>query len=146
MKICSKCKEEKPVEEFYWKNKEKGLRLSNCKTCRSKMAAERWASGSEKTRNYAAKARRVLAAQDYLWSVLSNGKCEDCGETNPLVFEFDHIGTDKFRDISKMVSQNYGVEAIKREVAKCEIVCANCHKIRTSTRGRHWRYIRQLNN
>lgn len=58
-------------------------------------------------------------------------------------FEIDHIGTDKFMSVGQMISQNYGLEAIKREIAKCEIVCANCHKIRTSTRGNHWRFSRQ---
>ena len=142
MRTCSICKESKPLEEFYWLNKAQGRRRSDCKVCRSAVAAKRWASGSEKESNYQSKARRVERAREYIWELFKNSKCFDCGLRNPIVFEFDHTGTDKTKDISKMLSQNYGLEAIKAEIAKCDIVCANCHKIRTSTRGNHWRVAR----
>lgn len=142
MKKCSKCGEEKSLSEFYWRNKAKGTRMSACKACRSTAAAQRWASGSEKESNYESKARRVQRAYDYIWSVLSTSSCADCDERNPLVFEFDHVRGTKIRDVGTMVVQNYGLQAIKDEIAKCEVVCANCHKIRTSTRANTWRVQR----
>ena len=142
MKKCIRCGETKPTEEFYWANKASGKRRSDCKTCRKAHRSERWANGSEKESNYAAKARRVERAREYIWSLFQKNSCADCGEANPVVFEFDHTGTDKFMSVAQMVSQNYGLESIKREIAKCEIVCANCHKIRTSMRGNHWRISR----
>lgn len=58
--------------------------------------------------------------------------CADCGETDPRVLEFDHRGQDtKLRSVSHLVSFNYSVDAILREIKKCEIRCANCHRIRT---------------
>lgn len=142
MKKCTVCNETKNLDEFHWRNKSKGTKLGVCKSCKNKRSAELWSSGSLKQDNYAAKARRVAKAQDYLWSILSTSSCLDCGETNPIVFEFDHVRGEKFSDISKMVSSNYGLKAIIEEVAKCDIVCANCHKIRTSTRANHWRVAR----
>lgn len=143
MKTCAACGESKPEEEFYFQVKTTGKRHSKCKACKSAAAKARWASGSETQSNYASKARRVARAHDYIWNLFKESKCFDCGERNPIVFEFDHLDPEtKFADIAKMISSNYGLEAIKREIAKCDIVCANCHKIRTSTRGNHWRYAR----
>jgi hypothetical protein len=129
-------------ENFAWSNKAKGLRASWCRKCKSEWSREKWASGSEKQANYESKAKRVKAAHDYIWDLFQNSRCADCGERNPIVFEFDHL-SDKFLGDSRMVNSNYGLEKIKEEIAKCDIVCANCHKIRTSQRGNHWRYQRQ---
>jgi hypothetical protein len=141
MKRCSKCGESRSLDDFYWKDKSKGLKTSWCKTCKSNWSKERWASGSDKEANYESKARRVERAREYIWELFKNSKCDDCGLRDPMVFEFDHLG-DKTMDISKMISSNYGLTAIQAEIRKCDIVCANCHKRRTSERGNHWRYAR----
>jgi hypothetical protein len=60
--------------------------------------------------------------------------CADCGyREHPAALDFDHLpGTKKRRNISRMLaSVSKGVELIDAEIAKCEVVCANCHRIRT---------------
>jgi hypothetical protein len=60
--------------------------------------------------------------------------CTDCGiQYNPWVMQFDHISGVKFRDVSQMIACS-GLEKIKEEIAKCEVVCANCHANRTHNR------------
>lgn len=60
--------------------------------------------------------------------------CTDCGETYPYyVMQFDHTGTDKLHNISEMASLG-SFKKIREEISKCEVVCANCHCIRTWTR------------
>ena len=60
--------------------------------------------------------------------------CSDCGITYPYyVMQFDHTGTDKVMNIEKL-SHEAGIETVKMEIAKCELVCANCHAIRTYNR------------
>jgi hypothetical protein len=59
--------------------------------------------------------------------------CTDCGEKNPIVLDFDHL-FDKKYNISRMVHDGFSWKAILKEVAKCEVVCANCHRIRTHFR------------
>lgn len=44
--------------------------------------------------------------------------------------DFDHQ-KDKFKAVSRMVREGYGEEKILQEIAKCELVCAVCHRIRT---------------
>ena len=59
--------------------------------------------------------------------------CMDCGVTNPIVLDFDHL-KDKKYNISRMIHDGFSWAAIKKEIEKCEVVCANCHRIRTYTR------------
>jgi hypothetical protein len=59
--------------------------------------------------------------------------CVDCGKTfPPIAMDFDHVRGVKFRMVSTMV--NYSWERVLIEVAKCDLVCANCHRIRTTSR------------
>lgn len=56
--------------------------------------------------------------------------CTDCGKTLlPEAMDFDHVAGVKVKEISDMWS--WGREKVLTEIAKCELVCANCHRIRT---------------
>lgn len=67
-------------------------------------------------------------------------KCVDCREDYPYwILEFDHLpGHEKLFTIGGRNSRDYSIEQLTAEMAKCEIVCSNCHKDRT--------YRRQLKN
>lgn len=60
--------------------------------------------------------------------------CADCGNVYPPhVMDFDHL-RDKTLNVSHMVT--YSIKRLTDEIAKCEVVCANCHRERTFRRGR----------
>lgn len=59
--------------------------------------------------------------------------CTDCGITNHIMLDFDHL-KDKKYNISRMIHDGFSWAAIKKEIAKCEVVCANCHRLRTHYR------------
>lgn len=82
--------------------------------------------------------RRNIRGRQYIYSILKDAKCVDCGYDNWLALEFDHLPqhTKKY-DVCSMTRKS--VVAIQREIDKCEIVCSNCHTIRTFTRGNFWR-------
>lgn len=62
--------------------------------------------------------------------------CTDCGEKYPYyVLDLDHIGDDKSFNLSAYRNHTHDIEKIKEEIAKCEVVCANCHRIRTYQRS-----------
>lgn len=142
MKKCNACGETKQEDEFYWQIKSQGRRLSICIPCRKARRKAAWAAGIERENNYANKKKNFDRLRDHVWSILKDAQCLDCGIDNPVVLEFDHVRGEKFSDITRMISSNYSLDKIKEEIEKCEIVCANCHKIRTSTRGNHWRVVR----
>lgn len=75
---------------------------------------------------------RVLARINAI--KLASG-CVDCGyNTHPAALDFDHIdGTTKVDNVSKLARLRSWA-AIEAEIAKCEVVCANCHRIRTVSR------------
>jgi hypothetical protein len=60
--------------------------------------------------------------------------CADCGEDYPYwIMHFDHL-SDKTFDISKWKKYTSDINVVKREIEKCEVVCANCHANRTHLR------------
>lgn len=61
--------------------------------------------------------------------------CVDCGESDPVVLEFDHVRGVKEFNISCAVQCGYGMHRINLEIAKCEIRCCNCHRRVTAKRG-----------
>ena len=63
---------------------------------------------------------------------LKEAPCLDCGRTYPpCVMEYDHVRGIKRCPVSRLLSRDQGLRCILAEIAKCELVCANCHRIRT---------------
>lgn len=64
-----------------------------------------------------------------------NKPCMDCGGTFPLVaMDFDHVRGPKVDNVSRLARDGCGVDKLLREIAKCEVVCSNCHRVRTYQR------------
>lgn len=59
--------------------------------------------------------------------------CADCGITNPLVLDLDHRDPkEKVYAISELIRRGTAFVNLMVEIKKCDVVCANCHRIRTS--------------
>lgn len=59
--------------------------------------------------------------------------CMDCGKTYPpCVMDFDHVRGNKIGNIATMIRQS--IDVVIEEIEKCDIVCSNCHRIRTHER------------
>ncbi|HEY4506146.1 MAG TPA: hypothetical protein VJJ24_01725 [Candidatus Paceibacterota bacterium] len=85
---------------------------------------------------YAAQKRHRVRVREELFAFLSKNKCADCGENDPIVLEFDHTERPKkFKQVSKMLSGHYSWKSIAKEIQKCEIRCANCHRRKTYHEG-----------
>ncbi|MFY9714573.1 MAG: hypothetical protein WAK00_13965 [Microbacterium sp.] len=69
--------------------------------------------------------------------------CVDCGETDPVVLDFDHLpGLPKKFEVARAVNASTRAwSTIAAEIMKCEVVCANCHRRRTARRGGHRKYL-----
>lgn len=79
-------------------------------------------------------------AHNYVIDYLLTHPCVDCGETNPLVLDFDHVDDDKEANVSQLIANDYSFERIKEEIAKCEVRCGNCHRRVTAKRENWWIY------
>src|SRR3989338_3315118 len=86
----------------------------------------------ERKNLYAAQKRHRIKIRAQLFAFLSVRECIDCGEKDPIVLEFDHRDSkDKFKIVGKMLSGHYSWQSIEREIRKCDIRCANCHRRKT---------------
>jgi len=72
--------------------------------------------------------------KEYIKQYLSTHPCVDCGNNNPIVLEFDHIYGTKKHNISDLTRSAYSLETIQAEIDKCQVRCANCHRIVTYNR------------
>jgi len=128
MKKCGACLKEKPREEFSLKN---GRPQWQCKQCHAEYRKKHYQENKEKYINKAKRVRKEYRNQYYGW--LSTQSCIDCGNSDTRVLELDHLG-DKDYTISKRVGM-VKLSTLMPEIKKCDVVCANCHRIRTIDRG-----------
>lgn len=77
---------------------------------------------------------RQRRRRDIIQKIKLERGCVDCGyNTHPAALDFDHRrGEPKVKDVSKLLTNS--MEKLLAEIAKCDVVCANCHRIRTSLR------------
>ena len=134
-KLCKGCGYVLDLACFGLKYPERGIRQHLCRVC------SREASRAYYLRNPAAYKARAAANnvsfrarnREKLREYLAASKCADCGISDLAVLEFDHRDPrDKRHDISKLAQHAGSWAAIVREIGKCDVVCANCHRRRTA--------------
>lgn len=113
-KICRYCNEKKSIEKFAKAGTIKGVDYTRnkCNTCYVKMKSDR---------------RRRIAA--WIQQQKRECSCKCCGNDDFRVLEFHHKDNNKEFDISNFGGS--GITKIKKEMKKCDILCANCHRIVT---------------
>lgn len=105
---CLKCQEIKSRDKFY----ESKLKSNHyvCKVCERKRVN-----------------RSRQKAAEYIAEYKKQHPCEHCGQDDYRVLEFDHIDpTTKKDKVSSLAS--YGLNAVKKEIAKCRVLCSYCHR------------------
>lgn len=134
VKVCTKCKVEKDLSEFHRKGT--GYQ-SQCGECRRSYDKALYDSDPDR------KALKLRSATEYKagirqwYNLLKEGKvCTDCGNSYHFAaMQWDHLpGFTKHTELAKLVKAG-GKKAILEEIAKCELVCANCHSVRTYNRA-----------
>jgi hypothetical protein len=81
--------------------------------------------------------RRHAAAQarnrEFVFNYLQEHPCVDCGLSDPIVMEFDHVRGRKIKEVSQLVQDGVRLERLSDEIAKCDVRCANCHRRKTAS-------------
>lgn len=131
MKVCPKCKRSLSASDFYKNSARSDGLQSTCKSCKKNYQKD-WYQRSSASQIERAKVNKIKVRN---WIRQQKAKpCVDCKGSYPYyVMDFDHL-TDKKFNINNSHSQ-YGLSRIKKEIAKCELVCSNCHRIRTHKRA-----------
>lgn len=132
VKTCSRCGQSRPQEEFPWRYQAKGERGSICRECM------RTYNRAHYERNKAAYVSRAAVRDMQMKRIVREAKakpCADCGVEYPYyVMDLDHLGDKEF-SLSSPRARAGSVERLKTEIAKCDVVCANCHRARTHNRA-----------
>ena len=136
VKRCAMCGETKPLSEFHLNTNEPDGRQVYCKPCRKRYDHEYYAKNRERLYVERIENKRARSAERTEWlRSLKTGPCADCGRTfPPEAMEWDHRpGEKKLGDISNAL-RSRRKDMILAEIAKCDLVCAVDHAIRTRRR------------
>lgn len=130
MKQCSHCKKEKPFEEFYKANRRNGYQ-PYCIPCSKVIRQKRYNSHRKEEKLKAKKWHNELK---YWFRSLKNKLCKDCNQSFHFsAMHFDHKENNKLANVSNLIHRG-SKKAILDEISKCDLVCANCHALRTWNR------------
>jgi hypothetical protein len=141
-KVCTSCGLEREAEEdFRWEYKARGIRMTRCKYCQSELSKLHYKKNKQayKDRSLLRKNQILIENKYRLYNYLSSHPCVDCGKTDIRIFEFDHVYGQKSGEISDLLRQGYNWSTIEIEMTKCEVRCANCHRIKTFQGAGSWR-------
>lgn len=138
LRTCAQCSLELPPARFRTISLAKGKRSKTCKDCERAYFQEHYAKNRAAYIDRAkAHNRKTVSEQRASIAELRNQPCADCGGIfPPYVMEFDHrSGVEKKTNIADMPKRYYSKRLLAAELAKCDLVCANCHRARTHHRG-----------
>lgn len=140
-KICTKCKRSLPLSEFNWKIKNVKYSV-HCRICSREYVRQHYL----KNRNYyLTKAKKRNAkifkqAKIIIANYFLSHSCVDCGEKDLLVLEFDHVDRNKKDgDVSQIIKNTSSLKLLLKEIKKCEVRCANCHRRKTAKENNSWK-------
>ncbi len=138
---CSKCERLLDESDFNWKIKNVKLQY-HCKDCSRSYVKNHYKANID---YYVAKAKKRNKwirenAYSYLGPYLLSHPCVDCGESDILILEFDHRDRKmKDYEIGRIITRGGTLDKIKKEVAKCDVRCSNCHRRKTETENNSWK-------
>ena len=136
LRRCGRCGELKALSEFAWRRKNVGQRHNMCRPCHSAYHREHYLANKQRYVEQARERKRQLRHErtQFLIEFFATHPCADCGETDPVVLEFDHVNAENKRFEIGAALAYRAWETILEEIEKCEVVCANCHRRRTARR------------
>ena len=130
-KRCRRCGTDHPLGAFHASSRDG--HQAWCKPCRKEYAASHYQANKERRQHQ----NKVRQAEFMAWYVnLKAGRpCADCrGEFHPAAMQWDHLpGFEKEAALS-LLARRGGRQRVLDEIKKCELVCANCHAIRSHNR------------
>ena len=134
-KTCGRCRQSRPISDFAWRRQARGQRDNYCRPCRAAYKREHYLANRQRYIANAGRRKQALVIERtaYLIALFRERPCTDCGETDPLVLEFDHLGRKNFNIATGLRSRNW--QSILAEIDICDVVCANCHRRRTALRA-----------
>ncbi len=134
LRLCARCHVEKAIGEFPVKNAARGTYRSYCRPCCREYGKEHYRNNVA-TYVRRSKARAAIDRprnREFVAEYLATHPCVDCGESDPVVLEFDHRDRSEKRDDVGRLIHTSTVNIVRAEIAKCDVRCGNCHRRKTA--------------
>ena len=133
MKVCRTCGgDPQPLDDFHKHPQMADGHLNICKKCRCKYQNDQYATEHGRAMTLRSLAKRRKRNRMVVDQHLDSHHCADCNESDPHTLEFDHVRGVKSEHVSKLIQNATSEIRLKAEIAKCDVVCANCHRRRTA--------------
>ena len=133
MKQCCTCQQSFPLDSFNFRNVARGERSSSCRACQAIHRRKHYLSRRQHYIDQSGvyRDKRNEGIREFILSIKAKTPCADCGQIfHHYAMDFDHLPQyEKSFEISNAL--NVSRERLVAELAKCELVCANCHRVRT---------------
>lgn len=145
VKKCAKCKVEKDISIFRPRSgKRSHTFLSWCIECKQShdrlKVNEKLKDPEFAAQHYLKKKNMVKARKVFVEAYLAAHPCIACGESDIEVLDFDHWDrSEKEYSLGKMYGALKSEKAIMDEIAKCDVLCGNCHRHKTMHENNSWR-------
>jgi hypothetical protein len=132
-KRCPKCEVVLPVSNF--SKRANGKCIAYCKACQSLYMRFHYVANKDDyfARRLLSNRRSIDRNRAYALEFLRTHPCVDCGQTDPILLDFDHIDpSTKTAAVSNLIRCAYGLARIKAEIERCVVRCVKCHRNRTA--------------
>lgn len=146
MQKCNNCGTEKEESSFSWEKKYI-KRSKRCKVCQNIFSKRHYELNSENYTKY--RHKYIERNKRFIYNYLKNHPCIDCGETNPILLEFDHKNPNtKSFGVGQAIKSRISISKIEKEIEKCDVRCVRCHRLKTAKEGNHYcyRFFEEENN
>lgn len=126
-RICGSCGLDRPEDFFNFKTK--GKRQGYCRECSRLYSRNYYRDNKERfSADILARKKRMVAENKAsLNDIKSSLGCAACGEREPCCLDFHHLESDS-KEFSIASGRHYCLDRLLREVAKCAVLCSNCHR------------------
>lgn len=128
-KCCGRCKEQRPIEHYRVINS-LGTRRRICNDCYNAKRREAYRKDSTVRKGYKdSQTKRRRGIYKWLDDFKRTQQCKLCSENHPACMDFHHRDPSiKQGNITELVRRGCSRETILKEITKCDVLCANCHR------------------
>jgi hypothetical protein len=146
-KYCCGCERWRAVDNFSFKDAQKRTLRSRCRACCREASRRHYVrmKAAYLERNRCNNPRQRQAGAEFVYQFLVGHPCSECGETDPVVLEFNHLDPlTKSGNLSDMIANGVSVDSLslRSEIAKCQVLCANCHQRHTArSKAAHYKLM-----
>jgi hypothetical protein len=122
--VCANCHRRRTAKQFGWR------KLIGFNGIELPILPKRGTADYERIKSVRSRLARRYRNGLYIFNYLREHPCVLCGEDDPVVLDFDHLH-DKTREVT-LIAIMSGMANLRAEMAKCRVLCANCHRRETA--------------